>query len=278
MLKLKRKLIIVVMLIIGITAFLSCTKESTNNDNKSNKNLTLKESTLDLASLHNNTVIQLYNQVDFSDSTVAKNMIWNNFKNNVSIDSSILGELNMSRDSFNIFSQFVYSEVENCQFDVRNSVKYSMNGTKVYTYLNQLLSIADKFDENSTVNDMIAQVNQIKNLASENLSETDLIFVSSVADVFIGSIQLWLPQDMGGKGYTDLFNTKKTIKAKLTERQKKVIGDALISDASCMAIGLEVTAWTALATGGTMAPADLVATCVAAALGSALTAVISWFR
>jgi len=237
-----------------------------------------KESSTDLALLHNKIVAGMYDNVDFADSTKIEEQIWNNFCKNISIDSSILEELKMNRDSFNLLTQFVYKEVENCQFDLRKSVKYSMYGTKVFPYINQLLSIADKFDENSTASDMIGQVSYIKKTASTNLSGNDLVFVLSVADVLAGSIQLWLPIGMGGNGYMDLLNNQQHDKGKLTKRQKDAIGAALIADASSMAIGLQVTAWTALATGATLAPAALVATCIEAALGSAFSAVIAWFR
>mgnify|MGYP001340826453 CR=1 FL=1 len=277
----KKSILTIGVALIATIIFTSCKKENeikSLETPKYEKNFTCsKGSSLDLALLHNKMVAEMYNQVDFSDSTKARDMIWNNYCKNISIDPLIFEELKMSRDSFNLLSQFVYKEVSDCQFDIRKSVKYSMYGTKVFSYLNQLLSVADMFNENSTAKDMIGQVSEIKKTASSNLSGNDLVFVLSVADVLTGSIQLWLPLDMGGNGYIDLLNNEPHNKGKLTARQKEVIGAALIADASSMAIGLQVTAWTALVTGGSLAPAALVATCVEAALGSAFSAVVAWF-
>lgn len=276
----KSKLIIVSLMILGVTFFTMCTKDSVNNENTDNiKGLTYyEESSTDLASLHNSVVADLYNSVDFSDSSKAFDQIWYNFTNNVNIENSILEDLQMSRDSFNNLGIFIWNEVKECQNDVRNSDDYSMYGTEVYTYINELFSIVDNFDENSTVSNMLSQVNEIKVNAASNLAGANLDFVNSVADVLSGSIQIWLPTDMGGNGYIDLFDGKKgnDTKVQLSDKQKAAIKGALLADASSMAIGLQVTAWAALASGGTMAPAALVTTCIEAALGSAFGALTGW--
>lgn len=267
-------------MILGVTFFTMCTKDIVNDENTDNiKGLTYyEESSTDLGSLHNSVVADLYNSVDFSDSSKAFDQIWHNFTNNVNVENSILEDLQMSRDSFNNLGIFIWDEVKDCQFDVRNSDNYSMYGTEVYMYINQLFSIVDNFDENSTASNMLSQVNIIKGDAASNLTGANLDFVNSVADVLSGSIQLWLPANMGGDGRIDLFDGKKgnNAKVQLSDKQKAAIKGALLADASSMAIGLQVTAWTAIATGGTLAPAALVATCIEAALGSAFGALTGW--
>jgi hypothetical protein len=278
---LKSKLIILSLIILGFTFFTMCTKDSENNEKQDIiKGLTYyEESSTDLASLHNSVVADLYYSLNFSDSAEAMEQIWYNFTNNVSVESSILEELQMSRDSFNNLAIFIWNEVKDCQFDVRNSDNYSMYGAEVNTYINQLFSIVEDFDENSTASNMLSQIYIIKGDAASNLTGAYLDYVNSVADVLSGSIQLWLPSYMGGDGYMDLLGSKKgnTSKVKLSEQQKAAIKGALLADASSMAIGLQVTAWSALLTGGTMAPATLVSACIKAALSSAFAGFVGYF-
>ncbi len=227
---------------------------------------------VNLNELHNETVTTLLDGVDFVNGTYYENIdrIWMNYYE-LDIDC-IISQLNIARSEFNIMSNTINEEVISCEFDIRNSTTYSISGMNAYPYICDLLSLVDEFDENTTLEQMFIDIDNIETEAIDNLEGEDWYLFYGMCNVLRGSSELWLPVSMGGLGHLDKSLGLDSQKLQLSDEQKRIIGNCLLADASAMAIGLQVTAWTALATGGTLAPVALVATCVEAALSSAFAA------
>lgn len=224
-----------------------------------------------LGELHNETVIRLVSGIDFIEDDSTENKLWTNFEN-MDVNDLLL-DLSISRDSFNQIALDVVNEVKACNYDLRNASCFSDFSIDLKVSINQLFSIVDGINGNTSLQTLQYIINEVDSVAQLTLDENDIIFYMGISDVLKGSAKLWLPTTIGGEGYIDkLFFNSGSSKEALSQRQLDIIGKALLGDAAGMGVGMTQLAVGAVLTGGAATPALLVTACINAALGSAVSA------
>ena len=269
------------MLIVLITV--SCDKSNDGNDNLSQK--TNDKSTVNLngyeyenlGELHNESVINIVAGIDFIEDDSIENKLWSNFEE-MNVDGLLL-DLSISRDSFNQIALDIVYEVKSSNYDLRNASCFSNFSNDLRVSINQLFSIVDSINGNTSLQSLLYKVNKVDSIAQLTLNENDIIIYVGISDVLKGSAKLWLPTTIGGDGYIDkLFQISGSSKEPLSQRQLDIISKALLGDATGMGIGMTKLAVGAILTGGVATPALLVSACIDAALASAVSALWAYLE
>lgn len=264
--------------IAATTTFVACKKEEVKSNKTTIKDVNVRSNirtsswpldfnAVDIGELHNQTVISLYNGVDFTNLQNAENGINNNFVN-LQYDPSTLG---ISKNQFNQFSFDLIDDLKACNFDLRNCNSSIITSEASYPFIVQIL---DAIDNITTVNNLNTNLDGIQNQAALSLSQADLDVIIAAIKIAKKSAYLWSPVSMGGLGYyEDIFGPfpPAPTPSGMSDAARNLIKKVLVSDVSALsasfiklggmiAVGLEIPA---------VNVAILVGLAVDAALGSA---------
>lgn len=233
MLKLKSKLIVVVMVMFGITVFMSCEKENNNlNEDVSIDNAQIKK----LAETHNLYLGEIVKSYDYTNDKNDINALKKSFLKadladiGESVKLTILENLNKFTNKSTGESSFVPVSTENL-FDEINSNNFSNKELII-----EFLTVATNkvMDEQLTCSELTFFLDNIEGDAINNLEENEMIVLKSYFETLKASAYFWFSEELGGSGigYTHI--------RKLNNNMKPMtpVGAALISDASSMSIGM----------------------------------------
>lgn len=191
---------------------------------------TIDFSAADFGDLHNQYVMSLYNGVDFSNLTAARNKILNNFQN-MGIDASVF---NMSEDEFKSKVLSVNEQLSAHKYDLRQWSNNPISQKASYPYIVKILNEADHINSLDAFND---KLNSIEQQAQANLSCDDLDVVLGTVKVAKSSAKLWAPTTLGGDGLFDsTFGQNPPMQ--IMSWRGALIGDASGSAQYFMSIGV----------------------------------------
>lgn len=236
MLKLKSKLIVAVMVMFGITAFMSCEKEI----EESNKvpDVFISDSDISkLAQKHNEYLTDVIKNYDYESSQdyiadFEKNFI-NSDLDGLNQDERIQVINNMKIRSSKKSSQ---SEIEpstiNDLIIELNSSEFE-NKDMMIEVVNNATSIITK--DKSTCSDVNAFLDNLLLEKVNNFNESELIVLKSYFETLKASAYFWYPTEREGSGigYAHIQKIHGNNKADLGP-----LGSALVSDAASMSIGM----------------------------------------
>jgi hypothetical protein len=200
----KRKFIAVAAAtLFGLTTFIACNKkDNTTTQAKQAKMDATAQcqqadfTTFDFGAAHNSDVQALYQGVDFSNPTTAKQQIIDNF-NNIEVDASQLG---MSNEDYHTKVIAMVNNLAAIHYDLRNTTDVAVRGSKYFPYIVRILNEASNITDLQKFNTNILA---IETDATNNLSCLDLDVVLGTAKVAISSAALWAPTSLGGQAYGD---------------------------------------------------------------------------
>ncbi len=201
----KTKLIAIVSsMALAITSLIGCTNSDSNAGLENQQPSAMSGKTCktvdftaaDFGELHNQYVISLYNGVDFSNPTVARSKILNNFQN-MGIDTSVF---NMSEDEFKSKVLSVNEQLSTYKYDLRQWSNNPISQKESYPYIVRILNETDNINNLDAFNDKLSLIEQE---AQANLSCDDLDVVLGTVKVAKSSAKLWAPTTLGGDGFFD---------------------------------------------------------------------------
>jgi hypothetical protein len=183
---------------------------------------------LNLGELHNQTVIALYDNVDFTNIASVHPNIEQNF-HALDYDPSAL---NITRTEFDNDAISFCNELKLYNYDMTNWTSSSIQSSDAYPYLEQIISEVKTMTTLLSLNNSL---DGVRNSAQGALSGEQLDIVIGAILIAKSSAYLWSPTNDGGYGLFDQkfdgiienFGT-----SDITTKKKKAILAAIVGDIS----------------------------------------------
>ncbi len=227
---------------IASTVFISCRKEQAIDIKQNIKNSAkylssyspLDFTQINLGTLHNQYVINSYNNLDFSKSTWREDL-FNNYSN-INFDPTPLG---LTHAQFVERLRTFNNQMASFSYDVRNATTSPIN-ENISPFVNQILNECDNITSLEVFN---TKLNEIQTNAEHTLYGQDLDIIKASIIVGRSSAYLWAPKSIGGYGLFDQLKMRtKTYNVNVCAKgwRGAVVGDVSASAQYFTGLGIGI--------------------------------------